>query len=126
MAASVSITYVDATGPVIRIGFNIFLSGTYPTGGDLLNFMTAVQDPLYQGMYAGVEALGAPVDIDCWDVGGDLTHFEMAILGTTIVNSKIKISTSSNQTELANLTAYAGNAILTVAKLIGEAVFNKL
>jgi hypothetical protein len=127
MAAVATITYVDATGPVIRVGFNIALAGTYPTGGDPVNLAIAAADPLYVGMVPDIIALGAPIDVDMWDSGGDVAHTFWPILaGVTNQTPKLKIATSNNQTELANNTAYAGNTIVTVGKIIGEAVFAKL
>src|SRR5438270_710912 len=73
MAAVVSITSINSVGQQIRVAFNLILTGNYPTGGDTVNFATAVQDPAFVGMAAAVEALGAPISLDIWDQGGNLT-----------------------------------------------------
>ena len=120
-----TITYVDSTGPVIRIGFNLATSGTYTNkanGGDKFNLATAAQDPLYQGMIAYVAALlGTPLDVDVWDAGGDVTTIVAAVLGTNLTNCYVMLA-SALGTELGNGAGYPGS----VTKLIGEAVFNKL
>jgi hypothetical protein len=119
-----TITYVDATGPVIRVGFNILSSGNYATGGDTLNLSTAGQDPLYQGMVAQIESLGPPIDLDVWDASGDILYAVYPILGATAATCKVKRSGSGTfGTELA---AGAYPAGILADKLMGEAVFNKL
>jgi hypothetical protein len=125
MAMAVSITYVDATGPVIRVGFNLTPSGTYTTGGDTVNLASATQDPAFQGMLPQIEALGAPIDLDIWDGGGNLANPVFPVLGSTQANNKVKVATAFN-TELGNAVSYSGNLISGGSKLMGEAVFQKL
>jgi hypothetical protein len=116
-----TITYVHAQGSVIRVGFNLTPSGTYTTavGGDTINLATAAVDPSYVGMVPAIEALGAPIDFDIWDVSGNLANTYFPIMGNAQTNSKLKIASAFN-TELGT-GAYPGTI-----KLIGEAVFNKL
>lgn len=122
MALTPTITYVDATGPVIRVGFNLAASGTYPTGGDTVNLSTAAVDPAYVGMVPSIEALGAPIDMDIWDAGGGFTTGVAASIGTTNANNKM-LAFSAFGTQIGNGTAYSG---LSIGKLIGEAVYAKL
>jgi hypothetical protein len=116
-----TITYVDATGPVIRVGFNVALAGNYVAGGDTVNLATAAQDPAFVGMVPAVESLGAPIDFDCWDAGGDITYIVAPKIGTTASNNKVKIG-SALGSEISG--AYSGLSV--TLQLMGEAVFNKL
>lgn len=125
MAMAVSITYVDAAGPVMRVGFNLTPSGTYATGGDTVNLAAATQDPLFQGEIAQIMALGNPINLDIWDQGGNLANPVVPVLGTLQTNCKVKVITAFN-TELGNGTSYAGNLISGGSKLVGEAVFAKV
>jgi hypothetical protein len=117
-----TITYVDATGPVIRIGFNLVASGAYSTGGDTINLQTAAQDPAFVGQVASIESLGGPIDFDVWDAGGNIANGVFPVKGSTSANSKAKFTSAFN-TELS-AGAYPGS--ITGATLMGEAVFNKL
>jgi hypothetical protein len=121
---AVTITYVDATGPVIRVGFNILPSGNYVTGGDTLNLSTAGQDPLYVGGVAAIEALGAPIDLDVWDASGDILFGVYPVIGATAATCKVKRTASG--TFGTELSAGAYPAGILADKLMGEAVFNKL
>ena len=116
-----TITYIDATGPVIRVGFNVALSGNYVAGGDTVNLSAAGQDPAFVGQVAAIESLGAPIDFDCWDVSGDITYIIAPKMGTTGANNKVKIA-SALGSEVSG--AYSGLSV--TPQLIGEAVFNKL
>lgn len=125
MAMAVSITYITATGVVIRVGFNLAPSGTYPTGGDTVNLAAATQDPLFVGEVAQIEALGAPINLDIWDQGGNIANPVVPVLGSLQTNCKVIVETAFN-TQLGNGTSYAANLISGGSKLVGEAVFNKL
>jgi hypothetical protein len=123
-ALAVTITYVDATGPVIRVGFNLAPSGSYVTGGDTVNLSTATQDPSYVGMVPAIESLGAPIDFDIWDTSGDILYATYPVMGATAATCKLKRSASGTfGTELAAAAYPAG---IVTDKLMGEAVFNKL
>jgi hypothetical protein len=116
-----TLVYVDATGPVIRVGFNVAVSGNYVAGGDTINLSTAAQDPAFVGLVAAIESLGAPIDFDCWDAGGDITYIVAPSIGTTAANNKVKIGSS-----LGSEISGAYSSLSVTLKLIGEAVFNKL
>jgi hypothetical protein len=118
---AVTITYIDATGPVIRVGFNLAASGNYVAGGDTINLLTAAQDPAFVGQVASVESLGGPIDFDVWDTGGDITYIIAPKMGTTAANNKVKIASS-----LGSEISGAYSSLSVTLQLIGEAVFNKL
>jgi hypothetical protein len=117
---TVTITYIDSSN-VLRVGFNIAATGSYVTGGDTVNFSTASQDPLFQGMVAAIESLSAPIDLDIWDAGGDVTYILAAVIGATAATCKLKIASS-----LGSEISGAYPVGITGGKIIGEAVFNKL
>src|ERR1700723_154825 len=94
MAMAVTITYVAKVGSQLRIGYKLTPSGSYPSGGDTVNFATASQDPLFVGSAASVEALGAPISMDVWSQGGNTTIGYVASIGTTIANSKVLLYTA--------------------------------
>lgn len=121
MALQVQITYVNPTAGPIRVGFNLVKSGSYVTavGGDTVDFTKATQDPLFIGSAASIEALGAPVSLDIWDVSGNLATFVTVTMGATAANSKVQLQTAVN-TELGS------GAYPSPMKLIGEAVFTRL
>lgn len=121
MAQKVQLTYVKPEAGAIRIGFNLVQSGTYVTGvgGDTVDFTTATQDPSFVGTVAAIEALGAPISLDIWDVSGNIADTYFVTLGAAQNNSKLKICSSFNG-ELGS------GAYPTTIKLIGEAVFNRL
>jgi hypothetical protein len=117
-----TITYIDSTGPVTRVGFNIVASGSYVAGGDTLNLSTAGADPAFVGMVPAIEALGGPIDFDVWDAGGNIANGVFPVKGTTAATCKVKFTSAFN----SELSAGAYPAALTGATLMGEAVFNKL
>lgn len=125
MAAVTTITYVAKLGSQLRVGFKVALSGSYPTGGEIINLATAAQDANFQGMAAAVEALGAPLSIDMWTQAGNITTFYAPVLGTSPANSKMKVATALT-TEVSAGT-YAANAPTAAADtIVGEATFNNL
>lgn len=121
MPLQVQLAYISPAPGPLRIGFNLVKSSTYVTGvgGDTVDFTKAIQDPLFVGLVAAIEALGAPIDLDIWDVSGNLATCCVVTLGTTLANSKVQLCTAIN-TELGS------GAYPNPMKLIGEAVFNRL
>jgi hypothetical protein len=125
MALLATIAYVDATGPVIRVGFKLAASGNYPSGGDTVNLAAATQDPSFVGMVPQIEALGAPLCIDIWDQSGVAYQYQFnAIVGTAQSNGKMWMSASASFGTQFTPGAYP--AAVTGATLVGEAVFAKL
>jgi hypothetical protein len=108
MAAAVSITSLTAGGNNITITFIVTMTGSYPTGGDSLNFATATQDPLFVGIAAQVMSLSL-VEIDVASQGGNLTRSYIPICVKTgtppVINPstgvKLKVSTTAFGTEHA-------------------------
>src|ERR1700674_5010353 len=94
MALATTITYAFKAGSQYRIGFKLQASGSYPAGGDVVNFTTATVDPLFVGMIAQVIALGAPISFDIWSQGGNLAVQYVAVIGTTQANCKVKMATT--------------------------------
>jgi hypothetical protein len=120
MALACTITYVAQDGSQIRIGFKVTPSGTYTTGGDILNFVTASQDPIFVGSVAQVIALNPPLSFDVWTNGGNITTFYAPVLGTTIANCKVKVA-SALGTEATGGSAYPASVLADT--IIGEATF---
>ena len=50
MALQVSIQSVDPFDNYVQVTGKLIPSGSYVTGGDTVNFTTAVEDPLFTGM----------------------------------------------------------------------------
>lgn len=121
MSLAVQITYVSSNPGPIRVGFKLVKSATYVTGagGDTIDFTKATQDASFVGMVAAIEALGAPINLDIWDVSGNLATFITVTMGTLQTNSKVQIQTAVN-TELGS------GAYPSPMNLVGEAVFNRL
>jgi hypothetical protein len=69
MAAQVKIANVQSVSQGILVTGFIVLSGNYPTGGDPLNFATALQDPTFIGLLPAVESASA-LNADAWSMNG--------------------------------------------------------
>lgn len=74
MPAQVQINNVDASAQSIYVTGFIVLSGTYPTGGDPLNFtgggtLPATQDPSFVGLLAALESTSI-LNVDVWSMNG--------------------------------------------------------
>lgn len=128
MALAVTITYIAKSGSQLRVGFKLTPSGTYVTGGDTVNLMTATQDPNFVGEAASLP-IGpiAPLAFDIWDKSGNVgvtaTTVVVPVAGTTPANCKMKYL-SNLGTEGTGGSAYA--ASILAATLVGEATFNTL
>lgn len=122
MALAVTITYVLRAGSQLRIGFKLAPSGTYVTGGDTVNFSTATADPTFVGMVPQVEALGAPLSLDIWSQGGNITTVYVPLVGLTAATCKMK-GYSALTTEFT-AAAYPASALADT--IVGEATFNSL
>ena len=122
MALAMSITSVQAAGQQLRVTFKLAASGNYSTGGDTVNFATATQDPLFQGMIAAIEALGAPLYMSVQSNSGNIANLYFPVLGTGPTNNKLKIISAYN-TELS-AGPYPGG--VTGDTIVGEAIFAKL
>ncbi len=125
MALTVTITYALKVGSQYRIGFKAAASGSYPSGGDTLNFATATVDPNFVGAVPQVEALGAPLSFDLWSQGGNTTIGYVPQIGTLQTNCKVRMM-SALGTEVTPGT-YAGiSSTITADTIVGEATFNSL
>lgn len=69
MAAVVQINSIIPAGNVITVTGYIVLSGSYTTGGDVLNFATATADPSFIGLVAAIES-STCLNCDVWSEGG--------------------------------------------------------
>lgn len=140
MSAQVQINNVQASGQNIQVTGFIVLSGTYPPGGDPLNFtgsgtLPATADPSFVGLIAAVES-GALLNLDIWSMSG--TSIAASIAGyspactktgtPSLINpqtgAKLKVSALGATTEHAAATyeaTYTGDIIAfqaTFTKLI--------
>jgi hypothetical protein len=125
MALNPTITYIVKIGTQIRVGFKLTPSGSYPSGGDTLNFATAAVDPNFVGNVPSVEALGAPISMDVWSAGGNITIIYVAVLGTTNANCKVKLATALGSEATAEAYSSISSTIATDT-IVGEATFNAL
>lgn len=122
MAAAVKITSVVKIPGQLRVQFNITLSGSYATGGDVIDFTNYTLDTSFQGEANQISTSQPPVALDIWDQSGNVVNQLSPVLGTTLANSKIKIGAAS--TFGTEFSAGAYSAGLLASKLVGEAVFN--
>ena len=121
MALQVQIVRITPIGNQVRVSFNVIPSGNYTTGigGDPLNFANAIADPSFFGAVASIPSSQGPVDLDVWDVGGNLANGVFPVKGSTQANSAVKFSSAFN-TELGT-GPYPASILNSV--LEGEAVF---
>jgi hypothetical protein len=111
MPLAITINDIDAVAANIYVFGTLTASGSYATGGDILDFTTVA---------AQLAASQAPVQI--W-IGGSTGDAYAWVKGTALNNQKVKISTGS----AAELGSGAYPARITGdAGIQFEAVFNKL
>lgn len=122
MAAKVSILGIEPVGPHNRVQFKVILSGSYVTGGDILDFTQAVIDAAFQGSAAQIDSSQAPVQMDIWSQGGNITDTYFPVVGTSQSNCKFKAASSFN----GELAASAYPASMTGDTIVGEALFLKM
>lgn len=119
---NLTMTYVDATGPVIRVGGKGTATVNYVAGGDTANLGGATQDPVFIGQVPAIESLSGPIDFDFWSVGGDITYAVFPVIGTTAGNCKVKFASALG----SELAAGAYPSQITGDSFNWEAVFNKV
>ena len=124
MPLAISITGIKADGQECIVFFNVAATGTYPVGGDTLNFATATQDPAFQGPTFGIPSSIAPFNLVVWDCSGNIANGVFPVLGTTISNSKVMFTTAFNL-QLTNIPYPAPLTVAGGAKLQGRATFVK-
>ena len=95
MAISVSIQSVDALDNMVQVTGKLILTGSYVTGGDTVNFTTAVQDPLFTGMQPNIPSSQPPFSFSAWSQGGNLLNTYAPIIGATQATCKLKICAAS-------------------------------
>lgn len=131
MAAVVTIQTVDALGAEIYVSFNVALSGTYPTGGEVLNFATAAADASYIGLMPQIMS-SVLLQVDCWSQGGNLAFQYTPIVtksGTpSTINpaTGVKLKISASATFGTEHSAGAYEAGLTGDIITGFAIFTKM
>ncbi len=69
MPVAIQINNVEASGQAIYVSGFLVLSGNYPTGGDPLDFTSAVADPSFVGLLPAVESSGL-LNLDVWSMNG--------------------------------------------------------
>ena len=128
---AVTITNIQAVGGELRVSFRIVPSGTYLTGGEIVNLAAAAQDIRFLGLAAAIPASGAPINFKIWDQSGNThrlaTTGVLAIAGTSPANCRMACVTVDG-TELAAAAVYPNSVLNAGAAhgLVGEAVFQKL
>ena len=136
MAAQVQIQSVDAAGQNIYVVFTVKLSGSYPTGGDPLNFngsgtLPVTQDPTFIGLVAAIES-SSLLQISVESQGGLLSYQYAAIVSSSgspaTINPQtgVKLKIGALNTFGTELSAGAYAAALTGDVITGVAVFTKL
>ena len=123
MAIVVSIQNVDALDNMVQVTGKLILSGSYVTGGDTVNFATAVQDPLFTGLQPNIPSSQPPFNFDAWSQGGNLLNSFAAVIGTAQTNCKLKISAAS--TFGTEFSAGAYSAALLADDVAFMAIFPK-
>jgi hypothetical protein len=128
MSVATTITYAIKIGTQVRVGFKLAFSGSYPSGGDTINFATATQDPSFVGNVAAVEALGAPISIDAWSQSGNIAIAYYPIVGTSpATGNKVKLVVTSSMGTEATAGTYASiSSTIATDNVVGEATFNAL
>jgi hypothetical protein len=115
----VQIVRVVPIGNQVRVSFNVIPSGNYVTGGDTLDFTQAIPDPTFFGGAPYIPSSQPAVDLDVWDVGGNIANGVFPVIGSAQNNNKVKFTSAFN----AELAAGAYPASITGSKLMGEAIF---
>ena len=123
MALAATITYIAAIGSQLRVGYKLTPSGTYVTGGDTVNFSTATADPSFVGTIPQIMALGAPLSLDIWSQGGNITTVYVPLIGLTAAACKMK-GYSALTTEFSGGSAYPASVLADT--IVGEATFLRL
>lgn len=125
MATAITITKVAKIGAEYRVGFKAVFSGSYPTGGEIINFATATADPSFVGLIPQVIALGVPLSWDIWSDGGNFTIAYFPQLGTLQTNQKVRMA-SSLGTEVTPGTYASISSTIAADTVVGEASFAAL
>lgn len=136
MAAQVQITNISSAGQSIYVTFNIVLTGSYPTGGDPLNFtpsgtLPVIADPTFIGIAPVIES-SSLLTIDINSVNGNLVNQFTPIVtksGTpTTINpaTGVKLKISAASIFGTEFSAGAYSATLLADLVTGMAVFTKM
>lgn len=119
----VSIQSVNAFDNIVNVSGVLILSGSYVSGGDTVNFTTAVQDANFTGLTPVIPSSQPPQDFDAWSENGNLVNQYCTVLGTTQANSKLKISAAS--TFGTEFSAGAYSAAILADTIAFQANFKK-
>lgn len=135
MAAQVSITSLDAGGAQIYVSFNIALSGSYPTGGDALNFsptgtLPVTGDATYIGLLPQIMG-SSIIQIDVWSQGGNLLFQYTPIVtksgtpSTIALQTGVKLKVSTSATFGTEHSAGAYEAGIIADSITGFLIVTK-
>lgn len=69
MSAQVQIQNIDGQSGSLKVTGIIVLSGNYATGGDVLNFAAATQDPTFIGLVPAIESQSL-LNLDVYSMNG--------------------------------------------------------
>jgi len=95
MPLALTVVDIDNSGKTTYVTCTVVASGTYPTGGDTIDFTTIIGK-----QYLGKVFVAAKSPLYGYAAGTTGDAYGL-IPGTTMANGKLKINTASN-TELAN------------------------
>jgi hypothetical protein len=125
MAAVITVTGIGKIQRDFIVRGTIALSGTYPTGGDTLNFFTAN----FRLGVDGIKSSFPPSSILCWSQqsqgsGTTSQYWYRGLLGTTAANCAIQVMTgAAAQSGGAEFSAGAYPAGVTGDVIAFEAFF---
>jgi len=121
MANTITITSVEASGQNMWVTFKIKLTGSYASGGEILDFTKATIDPVFLGLYAGFAvSLQTPICPDAWSTTGQIINVYFFVAG--LLNAcKLKMA-SAIGTELG---AGAYSAGMLADTIEGQLILNK-
>lgn len=123
MPLAVNVQSIDADSDVVVVTGKLVASGSYPTGGDTIDFTSIAFDATYTGPSQIIPTSQPPLSLGVWSEGGVINYVYSPIIGSAMNNNKLKIGGTTYGTELA---AGAYPAAITGDTIAFEASFKKL
>jgi len=119
MAITIAVQNVDATGSVVWATGSIEFSGTYPTGGDTLDWTTAIPQVGYPG--AAIPSASAPLQVTFDSQNGNGGYY-VGVQGSALNNWKVKCFQASG----TEVTAGAYPSSVTGDIITFQAEFDRM